>query len=257
MRYRSSIAAAALLLVFVAPPVTARANPCGPVGTLPDTPATTKFYQDNVLLGPKPLPQKVPVVPLLDQYQRFGQMSLASFNHQFIKPLPGTAGAWIWPPGTDGFDFKKGPPFGVPDRTKITLKPGTVLDRFGYATGRFLAPVGVSFSSRALPPQALDTPDHAGTWKDYEGKTGAGIQNLIIPPSNYHVYCVQNAFSVDAGPIAPWFGQPGRGTQYVLAAGYVPDDPSDQVNVQWLLTHGPTSVGPTNPYLVEQYPLPR
>jgi hypothetical protein len=252
VRYRWSIAAAALLFVVAAPPITAKADPCGPVGSLPDTPATTKFYQDNVLLGPKPLPQKVPVVPLLDQYQRFGQMSLDSFYHQFIKPWLGTPGSWIWPPGTDGFDMKKGPPFGVPDRTKITLKPGTVLDRFGYATGRYLAPLGASFSSRALPPQALETPDH--TTPDYQG---VKWNNQIIPPSNYHVYCVQNAFSVDAGPIAPWFGQPGRGTQYVLAAGYVPDDPSDQTNVQWLLSHGPLSVGSTSKYLVEQYPLPR
>ena len=76
-------------------------------------------------------------------------------------------------------------------------------------------------------------------------------ENTIVPPSNYHAYCVQNAFDVDAGAIAPWFGQPGRGMQYMLMPGYVPDQPSDKLSVQWLLSHGPASGGK---YLVEQLP---
>ena len=34
-------------------------------------------------------------------------------------------------------------------------------------------------------------------------------------PFNYYVYEVTKSFDVGAGPIAPWFEQPGGGTQYV------------------------------------------
>ncbi len=36
-------------------------------------------------------------------------------------------------------------------------------------------------------------------------------------PYNYHVYRVLKPFEVLAGPIAPWFGQPGQGVQYKLS----------------------------------------
>ena len=35
-------------------------------------------------------------------------------------------------------------------------------------------------------------------------------------PYNYHVYKVLTDLTVLAGPIAPWFGQPGQGVQYQL-----------------------------------------
>lgn len=35
-------------------------------------------------------------------------------------------------------------------------------------------------------------------------------------PYNYHVYSVVKPLEVLAGPIAPWFGQPGAGVQYEL-----------------------------------------
>ena len=50
-------------------------------------------------------------------------------------------------------------------------------------------------------------------------------ENTIVPPSSYHAYCVQNAFDVDAGAIAPWFSQPGRGIRYMLMPGCVPISP--------------------------------
>lgn len=35
-------------------------------------------------------------------------------------------------------------------------------------------------------------------------------------PYNYHVYIVRKSFTVNAGPIAAWYGQPGQGVQYKL-----------------------------------------
>ena len=35
-----------------------------------------------------------------------------------------------------------------------TLAPGTLIDRFGPNTGRFVSPAGTPFSARGLPPEA-------------------------------------------------------------------------------------------------------
>lgn len=43
------------------------------------------------------------------------------------------------------------------------------------------------------------------------------------PQSNYHLYCVLRPFTVDAGPIAPWFEQRGLGLQYKLEPQYLPE----------------------------------
>ena len=243
MRFRPLVATAmAFLLLPVMSPGTAKADACGDGGSLPDTPETTEFYESNFLLGPAKLPKEGPVGAVVSGYERFGDLKADAFKQDYIVD----GKKWNWPP-SDGFALKDGGPYGQVDRAKITLKPGTQLDRFGFAAGKFLAPKATPFPERALPPQALETPSH--TRPDYEGKMWT--ENTIVPPSNYHAYCVQNAFDVDAGAIAPWFGQPGRGMQYMLMPGYVPDQPSDKLSVQWLLSHGPASGGK---YLVEQLP---
>ncbi len=45
---------------------------------------------------------------------------------------------------------------------------------------------------------------------------GHNADKLRRYPYNYHLYRVIEAFEVIAGPIAPWFGQPGQGVQYML-----------------------------------------
>lgn len=70
------------------------------------------------------------------------------------------------------------------------------LDRFGSEYGTFLAPLGAPYIERSLPPSNLNT---------FDG----------MYPYNYHVYQVTNEFVVGLGPIAPWFEQPGMGTQFV------------------------------------------
>jgi hypothetical protein len=44
-------------------------------------------------------------------------------------------------------------------------------------------------------------------------------------------------FTVDAGPVAPWFAQPGYGLQYQLNSSLVPGAPAS-VNVTWLVNNG-------------------
>jgi hypothetical protein len=83
--------------------------------------------------------------------------------------------------------------------------------------GSFLGPAGLPYSTRSIPPQNLD------------GSPASGC--------NYHDCRVDKAFTVDAGPIAPWFGQPGGGTQFQLIGRLVPGAPV-ALNLLWLLDNG-------------------
>ena len=88
----------------------------------------------------------------------------------------------------------------------------------GASSGAFLAPFGILYSQRAIPPQSLD--------------------NTTTPATcNYRAYKVLKEFRVDGGPIAPVFGQPGKGLQYMLQGALVPGAPA-QLNVLWLVDHG-------------------
>ncbi len=69
-----------------------------------------------------------------------------------------------------------------------TLQPGTLIDRYGYDSGTFVSPKGTPYTERALP---------LGTDK-----------------KPYTVFEVVKPVEVDAGKIAPWFGEKGGGIQY-------------------------------------------
>lgn len=222
MRLRSIITSfLALLFLVVGPPSAAQAQPLGSSGGCnPGTPdiaaATTDFYDANrTYLGPDPLPQQPPVGPLVSGYKRFGDLAEAAFITRYRSDS-----GWVYP-SDDGFKVVNGQVVRYP----MVLVPGKRLDRFGYPGGKFLAPAKDSFAARALPPQNLNTP--SGT-----------------PQANYHLYCVVKPFIVDGGPIAPWFGQPGGGTQFVLSTVYLPQAGS-AISVTWLLQNG---------FLVEEKP---
>ena len=90
-----------------------------------------------------------------------------------------------WPPN-DGFDGKS---------INDTLKSGQKIDRYSRAmgvddTGSFLSPQGAPFDSRALP---------------YNPAT-----------QEYAVYEVVKPIPVQSGIAAPWFGQTGGATQYMM-----------------------------------------
>jgi hypothetical protein len=76
--------------------------------------------------------------------------------------------------------------------TKQTLATGTRIDRYGGEGGFFASPEGTPAAMRALRP-------------------GTDLTNL-------HAYEVVSPLEVDAGTVAPWFGQLGLGTQYELPA---------------------------------------
>ena len=93
----------------------------------------------------------------------------------------GTDCRYLFPP-RDGFAGRP---------RMLWLKPGTLVDRFGAPTGRFLAPADASYMGRAVPYDRLKMP--------------------------YFRYQVVRPLRVAAGPAAPWFDQPGRGMQYRTA----------------------------------------
>lgn len=95
-------------------------------------------------------------------------------------PHPGATPEW---PPNRGF---LGPP------VRVSLCPGTIVDRYGAPTGTFVSPQGTPFAARALPQHAALSPLHT-----YE----------VIRPIEVH-----------AGPAAPWFDLPGMDVQYELPA---------------------------------------
>ncbi len=99
------------------------------------------------------------------------------------------AAGWKKPDGSPWYPPNNGG-LGAPLRT--TLDEGAALDRFGSEKGSFTSAAGEAFEKRALPGAP-------GELSQYE-VTGRGAGKLIVEKSD----------------IAPWFDQPGGGTQYRL-----------------------------------------
>ena len=168
---------------------------------------STAYYQDNSLLGPARLPVLGAVGFQLIGYQRTGFESPAAFLAEYRN-----SAGWIYPPD-NGYVVVDGNPI----EWTQTLVPGQDIDRYGSVYGSFLAPAGTPYAFRAIPPSSLDSTPPAGC--------------------NYHDYKVLKPFTVDAGPIAAWFAQPGGGLQYQLDGGLISGAPT-QLNVLWLLNNG-------------------
>lgn len=96
-------------------------------------------------------------------------------------------GAGKWTNGDGSIKWPSNSGFEGTPVTK-TLKPGTVVDRYGGETGKFVSPQGTPYANRSLPP---------GSDK-----------------RSYNAYEILKPIDVQSGKIAPWFDQPGGGTQY-------------------------------------------
>lgn len=121
---------------------------------------------------------------VLRDWHPTGGMPSAEFESRFGAPE-----ARIWP-GNDGF-----PPGYVPQPAQ--LPEGTILDRFGSAGGRYLAPDGTPFSDRSLTPESV-----GGNYNRYI-VTGKPL------PSGWQIV---------EGPVEPFYGQtPSPGSiQYMI-----------------------------------------
>ena len=117
-------------------------------------------------------------------YDRFGGLGEQSFMDRYWDPAGGRdgGGGWRWPEA-DGF---------VGVREANTLTPGDVIDRYSDFDGNYASPAGTPFEQRALPPSSV----------------GSGYtQYEVVKPL---------PDSVVQGDVAPWFEQPGGGTQYMF-----------------------------------------
>jgi Tuberculosis necrotizing toxin len=87
-------------------------------------------------------------------------------------------------------------PYAVPGTVipDVHLPAGTALGRFGFPGGSYLAPEGTPFAQLALPPGSATKPYYQYFVED----------PAKLPPG-YHI---------EQSQVAPWFKQPGGGTQY-------------------------------------------
>jgi nicrotizing toxin Mtb-like protein len=161
------------------------------ISTPPTPHYPQEYFLDDWRLGPKELPKTPPIGPMLVNYQRTDAMTAPQFLSCYWNDQ---IHGW-WFPDNDGFLLDDN---GQPIKRTQTLRPGQLVDLFGTGAGHFLAPAGTRYAERALPPSNLDT-----------------IENAF--PFGYHLYEVVQPFDVQAGPIRPWFGQPGLGLQYLTS----------------------------------------
>lgn len=146
---------------------------------------------------PPPLP---PDSPLFDGYDPIPP------GPQFTNP----DGGLIYP--DDSLGSK---PYAIPGTVvdNADIPRGTVIDRFGYPGGTYLSPQGIPFAERALPPESAFKPYY---------------QYVVDDPSK-----LPPGWRIEQSQAAPWFNQPGGGTQYRIIA---PD--GDEASVEALIDWG-------------------
>lgn len=123
-----------------------------------------------------------------------------------FESLFGTPASRIWP-DNNGFPSEY-----VPQPAQ--LSEGTIIDRFGSESGRYLAPDGTPFADRALTPESV-----GGDYKRYL------VTGQPLPPG----------WQILQGPVEPWFGQTPapNSTQYMIVG---PD--GVRVSVEELVDRG-------------------
>lgn len=155
-------------------------------------------------LGPVRLPTNHPIADLVDNYDRFGGLCPGDFITKW------------WSIRENSYNYPTQQGFSIDTAGKliqgtVTLKAGVLLDRFGFETGEYVSPQGAPYEQRAIPPSNLNTPDGVGRFVNYQNERQNADLNSYI--ANYHVYRVVKDFDALAGPILPWFEQPGQGVQ--------------------------------------------
>ncbi|GAA1182034.1 hypothetical protein F4556_005376 [Kitasatospora gansuensis] len=209
MRIRQTLAAIGMTATLLTGTVLTGVG-AGTAAAVTSSECSTADFHGDRRLGPEQLPSTGPVGRQLWGYQRTGGLTEQQFLDRYYDA---TTNSWRYPPA-DGYVTT---PDGTPLEIQQTLGTGQRIDRYGSEYGSYLAPEGLPYATRAIPPQSLDSEPAA--------------------PCNYHVYKVLRPFTVDAGPIAPWFGQPGYGWQFQLDARHVPGAPT-RLNVLWLIDNG-------------------
>uniref|UniRef100_A0A5Q5BFP1 TNT domain-containing protein n=2 Tax=unclassified Mycobacterium TaxID=2642494 RepID=A0A5Q5BFP1_MYCSS len=137
------------------------------------------------MADPPPPPPLPPDSPLFDGYDPIPP------GPEFTKP----DGGLIYP--DDSLPSK---PYAIPGTVvdNAQLPAGTELGRFGYPGGTYLAPEGTPFAELSLPPDSAAKPYFRYVVDD----------PTALPPG----------WRIEQSQSAPWFYQPGGGTQYRIIA---------------------------------------
>ncbi len=106
-----------------------------------------------------------------------------------LKPTPSTGNSWKYPDGSIKYPPNNGAVIGT--EKEIVIKPGTVIGRYGSEGGSYVTNQGASVAELSLPPGA-----NVGQYAEYR--------------------VIKEIPKAVQGEIAPWFDQPGGGTQYKL-----------------------------------------
>ncbi|MFC9896550.1 TNT domain-containing protein [Nocardia sp. NPDC127579] len=134
------------------------------------------------------LPDSHPAVQALVDTDIYGGLSEQTWIQQFVNPEdagePVGRRRLVWPDGNQHPDGFASPS----DRAPARLAPGRIVDSFGTTFSKLLYDSSTPFSARSLPVDYLR--------------------------SGYRRWKVRTTTPVWAGPVAPWFGQPGGGEQY-------------------------------------------
>jgi hypothetical protein len=128
------------------------------------------------------------VQALLGDTDPYGGLGEADWAARFVVPedrdAPLGGRRLVWPPQDefpDGFASATG-------RQPARLEPGTVVDSFGPTFTRLVYDVDTPFAARSLP--------------------------IDYAASGYRQWRILKETAVWSGPVAPWFGQSGGGTQH-------------------------------------------
>jgi hypothetical protein len=107
-------------------------------------------------LGPVVLPLCLPLTSFIDSsttYACFGDLCPGEFLSTWINYAPPGEPGWFIYTFSESFTNNTD---GMPIRSRIPLKPGVKVDRFGGVTGNLVASAGSPYDQRALPSANLE-----------------------------------------------------------------------------------------------------
>lgn len=122
------------------------ANYCA--GTSFDASLQSTYLCGDKRLGPIDFNADGAPKAVLKTYEPFSESCPGAFLGEFGKDQ------WYRYPPEDGFNLDAE---GKPIKEKVTLTPGTLVDRFGAESGTYVSPCGTPYEKRSLPPASLAT----------------------------------------------------------------------------------------------------